>query len=35
LRGGDDAVVIPRHAFHLGGVGIEQTLLKVPDLRLE
>src|SRR4029077_3558382 len=35
LRGGDDSVVIPRHAFYFGGIGIEQPLLNVSYIRLQ
>jgi hypothetical protein len=35
LRRGDDAIVIPRYPLHLGGVGIEQPLLKVSHIRLK
>src|SRR6516165_5216962 len=35
LRRGDDAVVIPRYPLHLGGVGIEQALLRVSHIRLK
>src|SRR5712671_8209844 len=35
LRGGDDSLVIPGHAFHLGGIGVEQPLLEISDLRFE
>ena len=35
LRRRDDAIVIPRYPLHLGGVGIEQPLLKVSHIRLK
>jgi hypothetical protein len=35
LGRGDDAIVIPRYPLHLGGVGIEQPLLKVSHIRLK
>src|SRR3984893_15101962 len=35
LRGGNDPVVISRRPLYLGGIGIEQPLLKVVDLWLE